>query len=969
MSTNIKTPKKLIEVALPLDDINAAAGKEKSIRHGHPSTLHLWWARRPLAAARAVIFSQMVNDPGYQQGDGFKYGVNKDQAAIEREKLFDIIRDLVKWENTNNEEVLSRARAAIRKSWRESCELNKDHPQAAELFDPSKLPAFHDPFSGGGSIPLEAQRLGLQANATDLNPIPIMINKSMIEIPPKFNGIQPMSPDVGEVKQKKLDSSWPGSSGLAEDVRRYGKWIADKAFQRIGHLYPQIEITKDLAKERNDLKSLVGQKLTVIAWLWARSIPSPNPRVSGTSVPITSTFIISGKGDNTAYIDPIINDDESYRFVVRIGLPPETAKSGTKLGRGANFKCLLTDTPIDSKYLKAEASAGKLGQVMMAVIVESPIGRVYLSPTEEMEQLAHSAKPDFMPSGTLSRHPQYMGPPRYGMTEFSDLFTTRQLTALTTFSSLLDELEEKVYIDASKILVKKDDRSLDDGGSGARAYSHAIRTYIAFGIDRSANYWSMLNAWGGGFVVQVFSRQVLPMIWDFAEVNPFSGSTGKWMGAIEWIAKVLQYSIPLEAYEGKSYQCDAASDEVPVPSAVVSTDPPYYDNVPYADISDFFYVWMRPSLKNTFPSVFQTMMVPKDPELVADSQRWGGKDGAEEYFMSGMKKAMNKIAINATKAYPVTIYYAFRQGESTEVGTGNTGWETFLQAVMEAGFKIVGTWPIRTERPTGMKVNWNALASSIVLVCRVRDKDSDSISRRQFQRELREEMPGALEAMIGGSEGASPIAPVDLSQAAIGPGIGIFSQYGAVLNQDGSMMSVHDALILINRAITDYLNPDTGRFDNDTLFCDNWFAEYGWSTGEFGQANVLAQAKGTTVDGVRDAGVVESGSGKVRLLKWQEYPIDWDPNQDNRTPVWEALHHLILALNEQGESGAGDLLARMPERGEAMRQLAYHLYTLCERKGWAEDARAYNELITAWHAIVAASHDSGHKDEQIGLDI
>jgi len=653
---------------------------------------------------------------------------------------------------------------------------------------------------------------------------------------------------------------------------------------------------------------------------------------------------------------------------MRIGQPPEKAKLGTKLGRGANFKCILTDTPIDSTYLKSEASAGNLGQVLMGAVAESPNGRIYLSPTQEMEKLAYSAKPNFIPNGKLSRHPQYMGPPRYGMTEFSDLFSKRQLTALTTFSSLLDELEDKVLADASKSFGVDDMYSLDDGGKGAKAYSHAIRTYIAFAIDRSANYWSMLNAWGGSFVVQVFSRQVVPMIWDFAEVNPFSGSTGNWMGAIDWIARVLQFSIPPEGC-GTSHQCDAASDIIPVDSPVVSTDPPYYDNVPYADISDFFYVWMRPSLKDTFPSVFQTMMVPKEPELVADTQRWGGRSGAESFFMEGMKKAMNKIAGNAHRAFPVTIYYAFRQGESTEVGTGNTGWETFLQAVIEAGFEIVGTWPVRTERPTGMKVNWNALASSIVLVCHVRNENSDSISRRQLQKELREHMPEALETMIGGALGQSPIAPVDLAQAAIGPGMGIYSKYKSVLNQDGSEMSVHDALILINRSISDYLNPEAGIFDEDTLFCDDWFDQYGWSTGPFGEAETLARAKGTSVDGVRDAGVINSGSGKVRLLKWKEYPTDWDPKKDNRTPVWEALHHMIRVLNQKGESNAGALLARMPERGEAVRQLAYHLYTLCERKKWAEDARAYNELISAWHAIVAASHDVGHIGSQEEFEI
>ena len=965
--TKIKTPKKLIEVALPLDDINVAAAREKSIRHGHPSTLHLWWARRPLAAARAVLFAQMVNDPGYQQGEGFKYGVNKIEAEIKREKLFQIIRDLVKWENTNNEEVLNRAREAILESWRETCHLNRNHPKAAELFNPEKLPASHDPFAGGGAIPLEALRLGLDSYASDLNPIPIMINKAMIELPQRFSDLNPIGPARTEDKQQSL-SNFEGLTGLAEDVRRYGDWVRDKAYEKIGHFYPEILVTNELAEDNATLKPHLGKNLTVICWVWARTIPSPNPSANGALVPITSTFVVGGKGDRTAYVEPVVNGT-SYAFVMRIGEAPKEAKNGTKLGRGANFKCILTDTPISDKYLKEQACMGNLGQRLLAIVAESPKGKVFIAPNKEAELLAFSAQPEFIPQGSLSTHPQYMGPPRYGMRAFSDLFTKRQLTALSTFLSFLDDLENKVYQDAIAGGFPDDNSTLNDGGKGALAYAQAIRTYIAFSLDRSTNYWSGLNAWSGDFIVQVFSRQVVPMIWDFAEVNPFSDSTGNWRGAVNWVARVLDFSIPPKGL-GHSLQCDASSLQVPVKNPVVSTDPPYYDNVPYADISDYFYVWMRPALKSTFPEVFETILVPKEPELVADSQRWGGKQGAEDYFLSGMTKAMRKLSENAHPAFPVTIYYAFRQGESTDVGTGNTGWETFLQAVLEAGFSIVGTWPVRTERPTGMKVNWNALASSIVLVCRRRDTNNGEISRRDFQRYLRKEMPEALETMIGGETGQTPIAPVDLAQSAIGPGMAIFSKHEAVLNQDGSRMSVHDALILINRSITEYLSPESGSFDADTQFCSSWFDQYGWSTGPFGEADTLARAKGTSVDGVREAGVVESGGGKVRLLKWSEYEADWDPTKDNRTPIWEACHQMIRRLNNQGESAAGELLAKMPEKGESIRQLAYHLYTLCERKKWAEDARAYNELIGSWHAIVAASHEVGHRGTQteLGLD-
>jgi len=455
------------------------------------------------------------------------------------------------------------------------------------------------------------------------------------------------------------------------------------------------------------------------------------------------------------------------------------------------------------------------------------------------------------------------------------------------------------------------------------------------------------------------------MVWDTAEGNPFSNSTGNFLGQAEYLASALS-TLPAGGFEGKAFQKDAQSADYK--NQVVSTDPPYYDNVPYADLSDFFYVWLRRSLKEFLPDTYSTMLVPKHEELVADHKRHEGRKNAEQFFMKGMTDVMHQIAVNAHPAFPVTIYYAFRSAETNESGTSSTGWETFLEAVIRAGFSITGTWPVRTELTGNLKKNWNALASSIVLVCHRRESSSDTISRREFQRELRLELPESLDAMMGGILGQSVVKPVDMAQSAIGPGMAIFSKYDGILEADGNKMSVHEALILINRAITEYLNPDSGNFDNDTLFCDDWFSQYGWSTGQYGEADTLARAKGTSVDGVEDAGVVESGGGKVRLLKWKEYPNDWDPKSDNRTPVWEACHHMIRILSDEGESSAGALLARMPERREAIRQLAYHLYTVCERKKWADDARAYNELIGSWHAIVSASHDTGIKDEQAGFD-
>jgi putative DNA methylase len=960
--TTIKTPKKLIEVALPLDAINVAAAREKSIRHGHPSTLHLWWARRPLAAARAVIFAQMVNDPGYQQGGGFKYGVNKEKAEIERERLFKIIEDLVLWENTNNEEVLARARAEIVRSWRETCELNKAHPQAAELFNPNKLPGFHDPFAGGGALPLEAQRLGLESYASDLNPVAVTINKAMIEIPPKFAGRAPVGPKLAGDKQGKLSEDWSGARGLAEDVRRYGAWMREQAQRRIGHLYPQIEVTAAMAAERPDLKPLLGQKLTVIAWIWVRTVKSPNPVFSHVEVPLASTFVLSSKAGKESYVEPMVEGD-GYSFAVKPGLPPESATNGTKLTRGANFRCLVSDTPIEPKHIYAEANAGRMGAKLMAIVTEGARGRVYLAPTSEHEAIALQAQPAWKPEVAMPENPRWFSPPLYGLKTYGDLFTPRQLVALTTFSDLVPEAIAKAQADARMAGLPDDGIGLDAGGMGATAYGEAVGVYLAFSIDKASDYWSSICTWHSSkdLIRNTFGRQAIPMTWDYAETNPFSDSAGNASSGIDWAYKALQL-MPASAH-GSAGQADAQTQTISA-AKVISTDPPYYDNIGYADLSDFFYVWLRRSLRSIFPTLYATLAVPKVEELVATPYRHGGKEQAEVFFLDGMTQAMHSLAEQAHPAFPVTIYYAFKQSDTKdETGTHSTGWETFLDAVLRAGFAITGTWPMRTEMGNRMVGSGtNALASSVVLVCRQRDANAPTVSRREFLRELNATLPLALLDMTRGGVN-SPVAPVDLSQAIIGPGMAIFSQYTAVLEADGTPMSVRTALQLINR----FLAEDD--FDHDTQFCLHWFEGTGWASGKYGEAEVLARAKGTSVGGLVDGGVVESSGGNLRLLKWAELPRDWSPETDSRVSVWEALHHLIRALNRDGELEAGALLARMPAQAEPMRALAYRLYTLCERKGWAEEARAYNELVAAWSGIEQASADAGIKGSQAQLDI
>ena len=646
----MKGRKKLIEVALPLEAINKASAREKSIRHGHPSTLHLWWARRPLAAARSVIFAQMVDDPSSMPD---LFPTEKKQQK-ERERLFRIIEDLVVWENTTNESVLESARAEIWQSWRRACAENADHPRAKELFDRKKLPAFHDPFAGGGALPLEAQRLGLETYASDLNPVAVLINKAMIEIPPRFAGKPPVNPEtLGE--QTLVRREWKGARGLAEDVRYYGQWMRDEAETHIGSLYPPIEVSAEMAKGRPDLKSYVGKKLTVIAWLWARTVKSPNPAFAKVDVPLASTFMLSTKAGKEAYVEPVIEDD-GYRFAVKVGKPTdaEAAKNGTSAGKRAAFKCVMSGTPLPYDYIRAEGQAGRMGARLMAIVAEGDRGRLYLAPTMEMEAIALTATPTWKPEVALPVNPRDFKTPNYGLMTFADLFTPRQLVALTTFSDLVQEARARAQRDALAAGLPDDKKLLRDGGTGASAYAEAVAVYLGFAVDKCSDYWSAICSWhsSGEKMRNTFGRQAIPMVWDYAEANPMCESSGNWMAMVDWTWKALE-TVPARS-TGWAGQADAQTQSVSA-GKVVSTDPPYYDNIGYADLSDFFYVWLRRSLRYILPDVFSTLAVPKTEELVATPYRHGGKENAEKFFLDGMTEAMTRLVELAHPAFPITI--------------------------------------------------------------------------------------------------------------------------------------------------------------------------------------------------------------------------------------------------------------------------------------------------------------------------
>jgi putative DNA methylase len=925
------TRKKLIEVALPLEAINVASAREKSIRHGHPSTLHLWWARRPLAAARAVIFTSLVDDPDSPDAlpafvEACKQLPKGANAAVEdtpRMRLFDFIERLVTWEATTDEAILTTARELIM------------------IATEGSPPPLLDPFAGGGSIPLEAQRLGLEAHASDLNPVAVMINKAQIEIPPRFANMPPVNPR----DRAKMGSGegWKGAAGLAADVRYYGEWMREKAWERIGHLYPTHN----------------GE--TVIAWIWARTVKSPNPAVNA-PVPLVRSFILSKKKGRERWAKPII-EGNTVHFEVVEGAPPKEYEIGTMSGRTGG-RCIISGEPIPKDYIKAEAQAGRMSAMLMAIVTEGKGGRNYYSPTPQHAAIVEQAKPEWRPVGELADEPRAIWVKLYGLTDFADLFTPRQLVALTTFSDLVAEAREHAYHEAIAAGLPDNRVPLRDGGRGALAYAEALDLYLAFGVSRFSNYCCSLSSWhnSADFVRAVFARQAIPMAWDYVDVNPFSSSTGNFYDNFEWVAEATE---SIKFLEGISHsftrvnQADAASKAIEK-VRVLSTDPPYYDNIGYADLSDFFYIWLRPMLRQVYPEIFGTMLVPKEPELIASPYRHGGKAAANVHFETGLHQTFVNVRRFISLDYPLTVYYAFKQqdaeavddedDENRDTQIVSSGWETMLTSLIDSGFSIGGTWPMRTELGNRMiGSGTNALASSIVLVCRPRPEDAPTSSRRAFVDALRRELPAALKEMQSGN-----IAPVDLAQASIGPGMAIYSRYSKVLEADGSPMSVRAALGLINQELDAYLAEQDGDIDADTRFAVAWFEQFAFTEGEFGMADTLARAKNTSVAGVSESGLVTAGRGKVKLLHWKDYLVDppYDPAADKRPTVWEATHHLIQELNIHGETGSALLMTKLPpDTAAEARALAYRLYSICERKGWADHARDYNALVISWAGI------------------
>lgn len=898
--------KKLIEVALPLEAINAEAAREKSIRHGHPSTLHLWWARRPLAAARAVIWSSLVDDPSAHP----ELYPTEEAQNTERQRLFGILEKLVKWENSNDPEVLAAAKAEILHS-------TNNNP-----------PALLDPFAGGGAIPLEAQRLGLEAHAHDLNPVAVMINKAMIEIPPRFAGQAPVNPD----SRTRLDGAtgWQGAQGLAADVQYCGEWMKREAFRRIGHLYPKVKVPHELG----------GGEATVIAWIWARTVKCPNP-ACGCEMPLVHSFILSKKKGKEAWIEPLFENGKTAYAVHREGKP---ALEGTINRKGA--VCACCGSPVGYPHIRAESVADRMGAHLMAVVAEGKNGRVYISPDDVQILAAQVEKPIEYPEGQLAYYPGHLNTNVYGLNEFHKLFTNRQLTALTTFSSLVAEAQTKAEADAVAAGVINDHIALSAGGSGARAYGEAVGVYLAFVIDKMTDYNSSICSWhnSGEKMRNTFGRQAIPMVWDYAEANPFCSSSGSYDNMLDWVVRCIE-QLPAQGNAEVS-QFDAQSD-CGLRNIMVSSDPPYYDNIGYADLSDFFYVWMRQSLKDTYPKLFRTMLVPKAEELVATPYRFeGSTEKARDFFEDGMLHTCQQIYQYAREDIPVTIYYAYKQSDTDEDSkTASTGWETMLSAIIRAGFAITGTWPMRTEMANrSIASGTNALASSIVLVCRKRPAEAPQTTRRGFIAELKRELRPALQKLQ-----RSNIAPVDLAQSAIGPGMGVYSRYGRVLEADGSAMTVRSALQIINQELDVYFNEQDGELHANSRFCVDLYTQNAFNNLKFGDADTLARAKNTSVAALAAKGVLSAEKGIVRLLTREELPEKVDTREES---IWLLCQQLTRAMETGGVEACAQIVAPMlGSNAERAKDLAYRLYTLAERKGWTQEGYAYNALVVAWREI------------------
>ena len=877
----------------------------------------------------------MVDDPSECKDE---FPTEPEQNA-ERNRLHNIIKRLVVWQNSNDENLLAEARYEIAYSVARNNGENlnvfrakfKNDPEAVLHYLRDHCPAVYDPFCGGGSIPLEAQRLGLRARASDLNPLPVLLNKAMIELPPKFHNQKPVNPDAdpmgmftgtGRGRQRV---PWKGTAGLVDDIRYYGAWMREAAYKEVGHFYPKAQLQD-------------GNSATVVAWLWARTIPCSNP-ACGLQMPLMRTFQLSKKKGNEHWVKPVVDRESNTISWIVQNRDEGVPKRGSVNRNGAY--CIGCGSAVKLSDVREQAKAGKIGEVMTTIIAEGDRRKLFLAPTTDHIQIAQSTEPPRRPRTAMPNNPTLVSGRGYGITHWHELFTERQLKALITYSDLLEEVHNQI-------------RRV----SGKKEYADVICTYLVLAIGRTAESSCSFTWWEnqGEKIPPVFARQAIPMTWDFAETNPFSNSTQNWMAQIEWIAKVVD-NLPASVNKGEVHQADAATTEHGADKPIIVTDPPYYDNIDYADLSDFFYVWLRPLLRDTYPDLFAGMLTPKEEEIVAIPSRF---EDSSRRFEELLSKALLRMQQHCSGEFPSSIFYAYKQQEEEQDGKTSTGWETILTAIVNAGFRIVGTWPLRTERTTGVKTNINALASSIVLVCRPRSEDAPPITRTEFLQELKKEIPAALDRLTR----IANIRPVDLAQAAIGPGMEIYSRYSKVTRISGEIVPIREVLKEINKEITAYHEKETGELDPESQFCLTWLQQHGYMEGNFGDALVLATAKDVDITTMHDK-VLLSARGKVRLLRTEEY-TERDNSED--MTAWEGCLRMVSHLSGEERSGGVSgctAVARAMRDYESAKRLARVLYTYYESRGDAESAPGYNNLVTQWQYI----SQSIRAPEQMTADI
>jgi putative DNA methylase len=919
--------KKLIEVSLPLDIINDASAYDKMPGIGaHPKGIHHWWARLPLPSARAILFASLVDDPS-EHPDKFP---TESEQEVERNRLFDIIRDLTRKKIHLKGEVFERAYQEILAS-----------------ADGNKVPTVHDPFSGGGSIPLEGLRLGLNVFASDLNPIPVLINKAMLEVIPKYWNKPPIN-QKAIVEKSKL--GWTNVVGFCNDILHYGNVVLENSKNKLQNYYPTY-----ITPNKEEYK--------VVAWLWSRTIRCPNP-ACGCQLPLIRSFQLSKKEKNKVFAEPIIERGKQNVITGYEIKEGEATLKKTVSRSGAVCVCCGDAVPLT--YIRNEGKENRIGFQMFGVVAEGRRRKVYLPPLPIHESVVKNIPESWSPDYVLPLKHRNFQTPAYGMKTVGSLFTKRQLYSLNTFVEEVCEIRNQI---------------IADGGS--EDYANDIQLFLSFAIDRCADFNNSLTRWSASNekTMNLFGRQAIPMIWDFGEVNLLENVVGGWQTCLEYIVQCVGI-IPFSGRTGNVYQKNATAPLGISEKIIVSTDPPYYDNICYADLSDFFYAWSRKALLNVMPDILRTIQVPKEEELIASTNKFGGdKSAAKHHFEDGFKSTFLNIKNYLDDRYPMTIYYAFKQEEEDEDNesdaegeldkgifdiTLSTGWETLLQALVDSGFQITATWPIKASQKWRMvSMGANALTSYIVLACRPRPLDASTITRREYLQTLKKELPKSVGVLQH-----SNLAPVDMAQATIGPGMAIFSRFSKILEQDGKPMTIKTALSVINKTLDEILAEQEGDFDVETRWAISWFEEYTFTEGAFGDADALGRAKNTAVNALVQTGIIKSGSGKVKLISREELKQDWNPEDDSRIVVWELTQHLIKQLQEKGEIGAAALYKKLGPTADVARELAYRLFTICEKKGWAQEAQAYNSLVLSWNQIVAESYNIKDKKAiQHKLDI